>query len=204
MRWVDVGAGVVLGVLGLGVARFVFVPPPEAVHHHANFAVFIDGERLDLSGDRYMQDVASCSSDPNGVLPEDRVHLHNNDMDVVHVHHAGATWGHLMANLGFGLGDGYLFTADGRRYFAGEEGRNITFIINGFQVPSVQNREIRSEDRLVVVVGPETPETVMSEYFPRVASSAAEFNETSDPAGCAGAHGPLSLRQRLKLAFWGA
>jgi hypothetical protein len=192
-----------LGVLGLGMARLAFVPPPAAVHHHANFAVFIDGERLDLSAGRYMQDVESCARDPGSVRPEDRVHLHDGVGDVVHVHHAGATWGHLMANLGLGLGDGYLVTDDGHRYFHGEDGRSLTFVVNGFQVPSVANREIRSRDRLVVVVGPEAPEQVLHTYFPQVAASAATYNETSDPAGCAGAHGPLSLVERLKIAFWG-
>lgn len=204
MRWGAVGLGMVLGVLLLAGARFVAVDPPAAVHHHANWAVFIDGERLDLSGDRYMEDIASCAQDPDAVRPRDRVHMHENDMDVVHVHHAGATWGHLMTNLGFGLGEDYLITDDGRRLFAGEDGRSFTFIINGFQVPSVHNRTIASEDRLVIAIGPESPDEVEERYFPRVADNAAEYNETSDPAGCAGAHGPLSLGERLALAFWGA
>ena len=201
MRWLTLGVGIVVGVLALASFRFAAVEPPEAVHHHANWAVFVDGERLDLSGDRYMEDVASCSADPNAVRPRDRVHMHDNNHDVVHVHHAGATWGHLMTNLGFGLGDDYLITDDGRRLFDGEDGRSMVFVVTGLVVAELANREIRSEDRVVISIGPEEPGTVVSEQLPLVASNAAEYNEKSDPAGCAGAHGALSLADRIRLAF---
>ena len=49
-------AGTLIGILVLGTARFALAPPEHPVHYHANFAVFIAGERLDLSGDRYMED----------------------------------------------------------------------------------------------------------------------------------------------------
>ena len=62
MRWAFLVVGLILGVLSLGMARFAFVAPPPAVHHHANFAVFVDGQRLDLSGDRYMEDVTACAA----------------------------------------------------------------------------------------------------------------------------------------------
>ena len=35
--------GIALGVFGLGAARFLGVPPPEAPHFHANWAIYIDG-----------------------------------------------------------------------------------------------------------------------------------------------------------------
>lgn len=204
MRWTILLLGFAIGVLSLAAFRFATVQPPEAVHHHANFAVFIDGERLDLSGDRYMEDVASCAADPNAVRPEDRIHLHDNNHDVVHVHHAGATWGHLMANLGFSLGEDHLIADDGRRFFDGEEGRSMVQVLNGMPVPSAHNRAVRSGDRLVISVGTEDPDEVLGRLYPRVAANAAEYNQRADPAGCAGAHGPLTFSQRLRMAFLGA
>jgi len=203
MRAASLAVGILLGLLLLGGLRFAFVPPPQGVHYHANFAVFVDGDRVDLSADRFMEDVAACSADPDAVRPEDRVHLHGNDPDVVHVHHGGATWGHLFANLGMGLGEDYLILADGRRLFDGEEGRALAFVVNDLRVPDLHNRPIRSEDRVLVSVGPEPAEGTLERQFSEVASDAAEFNTTSDPAGCAGAHRELTLGQRLKHAFWG-
>ena len=203
MRWVMLIVGIMLGVLLLGAARFLFVPPPQGVHYHANFAVFVDGERLDLSGDRFMEDVAACAADPDAVRPEDRVHLHDNNPDVVHVHHGGATWGHLFANLGLGLGEDYLVLPDGRRLFDGEDGRTMELFVDGRQLPEIHNRAVAPRDRALVSIGPETPDEVLERQFPQVASNAAEYDETSDPAGCAGAHRELTLRQRLEHAFWG-
>src|SRR5690606_21078754 len=119
-------------------ARFAAQEPQHPhVHYHANWAVVVDGERLDLSGDRYMEDVFQCSADPSAQRPEDRVHMHENNQDIVHVHAAGVTWGHFLANLGFGVGDDYLET-DGGRYATGEGG-SLKFILNGQPVRSIRN-----------------------------------------------------------------
>ena len=67
--------GTVIGAVGLALLRFLFVPLPEPVHYHANFAMFIDGARVDLTGDTYMEDVAACKVDPSKIFPEERTHL---------------------------------------------------------------------------------------------------------------------------------
>jgi hypothetical protein len=203
MRWAFLLLGVLLGVLLLGAARFTFLHPAEGVHHHANFAIFVDGQRLDLSDMRYMEDVAACASDPAGMRPQDRVHLHNGEQDVVHVHQVAATWGDLFANLGLGLGDNFLILDDGRRFFEGEEGRTIKFFLNGQQVVEMANRPVRSEDRVLISVGPETPDQALESQFGQVASSAGEYNAKMDPATCAGARREVRLRERIRDAFGG-
>lgn len=194
------GLGAVAGVLGFGLVRLALLAPEPVVHHHANWAVFVDGARLDLSGERYMEDVASCKADPTAVYPEDRVHMHNGNADVVHVHDSGATWGHLLANLGFGIGDDYLFTDRGARYAAGG-GKSLKFVLNGRVVPSIRNEVVNSEDRLLISFGAEPAEEAARSQFPRVASSAGEYNHKPDPAGCSGA-GHETFGDRLRRAFW--
>jgi len=204
MRWANLLLGVVLGVLLLGAVRFALVPPAEPVHHHANFAVFVDGERLDLSADRFMEDVASCSPDPLAVRPRERIHLHNNDPDVVHVHHGGATWGHLFTNLGMGLGGDYLILADGRRLFAGDDGRTLKFFVNGRQVSELHNDAVRSADRMLVSFGSEPAEAILASQFDQVAANAEGYNLVADPAGCASGHGEHGFMERLRHAFLGS
>lgn len=189
-----------LGALVLGGARFALAPLSHATHYHANWAVVIDGERLDLSGDAFMEEVSACRASDEGILPEQRIHMHENEQDVVHVHHEGATWGALMANLGMALGDDHLFLADGRRFEAGDSTR-LVFVVNGFEVPSVHNRVVESGDRLLISVTSDPGAAIESE-FPQVASNALEYNERMDPASCAG-HGELGFLERLRLAFWG-
>ena len=191
--------GVVVGVLSLGMARFVAMPEAHGVHYHANWAVFTDGERLDLTADRYMEDVASCSVDPTRQRPEDRVHMHEANHDVVHVHASGVTWGHLLANLHFGIGDDYLVTHDAR-YTSGD-GRTLKFILNGQAIRSIANRPIEDEDRLLISVGAESEAEVVASQFPQVASSAGTFNTMPDPASCSGQHAHTT-GEKLRGAFW--
>ncbi len=194
--------GIALGVLGLGVARFLWVPPPEATHFHANWAIFVDGERLDLSDQRYMEEISSCYSVDGDVTPQSRVHMHEGNHDVVHVHHRGVTWGHLAGNLGIGLGEGYLILNDGTRIFDGEQGR-FTYILNGRALTSAHNELIASEDRLLISYGSESVDEVGLGRFSQVATTAGEYNTREDPATCSGSDEPLGVWDRLKLAFWG-
>lgn len=205
---VAIGLGMVLGVLAVGLVRLAWLPPEPTTHYHANVAVFVDGARLDLSAERYMEDVARCKADPTRVAPEERVHLHNRNPDVVHVHDGGATWGHLLANLGFGFGDTYLVTDRGERYFTAPPGappvgarRALKFVLNGAPVASAANVAIRSADRLLISYGPETPAEVTRTQFPRVAATGAAFNRLADPAGCGGAT-TASVWERVRRAFW--
>ena len=192
--------GVVVGVVALGLLRLAFAEPEPVTHYHANWALFVDGQRLDLAEERYMEDVVRCKADPTRVDPEDRVHLHNLNADVVHVHDGGATWGHLLANLGFAVGDDYLFTDTGARLFGTPE-RPLKFILNGQEVPSIRNLVIENRDRLLISYGTETAEVVARTQFPRVASTAAEHNTRPDPAGCSGP-AEEGLGERLRRAFW--
>ncbi len=194
--------GFILGVVGLGGARYFFVPPEEAVHHHANWAMFVNGARVDLSGDVYMEDVAVCYAAGGDVTPASRVHMHEGSQDVVHVHHGGTTWGHLLANLEFGSGKGYLATDSGDIYRNGEEG-TLKFVLNGRGISAAHNEVIRSEDRLLISFGTESLDEIIAGQFSRVSNTAGEFNLMQDPATCSGGHQPLGLADRLKAAFWG-
>ncbi len=194
------GAGILVGVLALGFVRLAGMPAHEDVHYHANWAIWIHGERVDLTHDRYMEDVAACQVDPQLVTAEARVHMHENNHDVVHVHHAGATWAHLLQNLGWGIGPGWIMTDRGE-LLREEDGYRISFILNGMDVPPAHDRVIRPGDRLLLSFGTEGVDELVRERFPQVASDAPSFDEGYDPGGCGG-HAPESRWDRLRRAFW--
>ena len=198
--------GVVLGIVGIGALRFALLPelPYRAgPHYHANFAVFLDGERLDLSAMHYMEDVVTCKASPDVVLPRERAHMHERIHDVVHVHHQATTWGHFFANIRFALGDDFLITDEGGRYFADDD-RSMKFVLDGQQVASVFNRVIESEERLVISFGAESVEDVLERQFPDVPSTATIFNQYHRDAGGCSAQGPVeeTLGQKVRRAFW--
>ena len=194
-----VGVGVVLGIVLWGLLRLVLAPCPAAPHYHANWALIVDGQQLDLSPERYMQAVAGCAA-TDVVDPAGRVHLHNNEGAVVHVHDAGVAWGHLFTNVGFSVGGDHLILDDSRRFLADGD-RTLKFILNGFAVSEIGRFPLRAGDRLLISYGPETLEDVLRYQFPRVASNAASYDEREDPAGCAGAV-DVGFRERLLGAFW--
>lgn len=194
--------GLALGVFGLGAARFLGVPPPEATHFHANWAIYVDGERMDLSERRYMEEISSCYAVDGEMTPQSRVHMHEGNHDVVHIHHLGVTWGHLAGNLGIGFGEGYLILDDGTRIFDGEDGR-FTYILNGRALTSAHNELVASEDRLLISYGSESLDELAEVRFGQVATTAGEYNTRDDPPTCSGSMEPLGVWDRLKFAFWG-
>lgn len=200
MKVVYVALGILLGLGGLIAFRLAFAHPEEPTHYHANFALFVDGERVDLSGDEYMEDVATCALGET-VLPRSRAHLHNNDPDVAHVHHQGVTWGHLLANLGIGVGQTYIADKSGAVLTEGD-GRTLKFVLNGRPQFAVHNELIRPGDRVLVSYGREREAEVLRDQFPHVADNAGEFDTRDDPAGCAGAH-RMSIWDRIRYAFAG-
>ena len=197
VRWIAVGA--VIGVVTLGLVRFVAAPGPQSTHYHANWRLIIDGEPLDLSADRYMEDVVACTVSDD-MTPAQRVHMHNGEDDVVHVHHTGVAWGHLLTNLGFAAGPDYLILDDGRR-FLGQDGRAVTYVKNGFVINDIGAEPIRPGDRLLISYGLESEAQVLAEQFPRVPDGAAAYDTMHDPAGCAGA-AEVTFPERLRRAFW--
>jgi hypothetical protein len=192
-------AGVLIGIVLIGAVRYAAQEPVRGVHYHADWAIFIDGARLDLTGARYMEDVFQCMADPSQQNPEGRVHMHEGNHDVVHVHAAGVTWGHLLANLGFDIGDDYLYTDSIRLESGGE--KSLKFVLNGSPVPTIKNLAIGDHDRLVISYGSETVEKVVETQFPAVGSDAMRYNEMPDPASCSGAL-EESQGERIRRAFW--
>lgn len=195
-----VAGGALLGAAALVAARLAALPAPSVVHHHANWALVLDGERVDLTSARYMEDVAACRADAALVAPDERVHMHDNDHDAVHVHASGVTWGHFLANIGYALNATHLVT-DAGRVVADSAGHTLKFVVNGAPVRSLHDRPIRSEDRVLVSWGPESVDEVVRTQFPRVASTAARLNTLPDPATCSGAAAE-SFGDRLRRAAW--
>src|ERR1700752_157532 len=62
------------GVLWCGAMRYFLVHEHE-VHYHANFAVYINGQREEFKEFFYFEEIAACS-DAYADNPKGRVHMH--------------------------------------------------------------------------------------------------------------------------------
>lgn len=152
-----------------------FAPP----HFHANFALYIDGERMDFSGDEFMEDVAGCGlSDTQ--FPKDRAHLHENNPDTIHIHAAWVSWGHFFANNDILFNDSFISLPNGD-ILQEDETRKLSFLLNWEITSNVYNELIKSEDRLLISYWGAQD---ITELF--ISDNAGDFNHRYDPGSCSG------------------
>lgn len=187
--------GILLGALLTTAIRFALVKD-NAVHYHANFSLYINGQKDEFKSFTFYEEVASCDVH-SADNPKVRTHMHDNKPGLVHVHDDGVTWGNFFENLGYTLGNNLIKTNNGV-YITGDDGNKLTFILNGEQTDSIANKAIGNEDRLLINYGKDNDQTLQNRYKD-VPSTAHEANITKDPAACAGGH-ELTFWNRLKHA----
>ncbi len=186
--------GVILTFVVLGGLRFV-ITPNSAVHYHADMAVFINGQRERFAGPQYYQEVAACDESTS---PLGRVHLHDQNNHLVHVHGDVVTWGELFTNLGWSLSNSMLY--DGKVTYIDGQGGYLSFVLNGKSTRSLADEVIRDQDRLLVSFGPNDASTLNTQ-FSQVESDAKHADVTPDPAACQGPESH-SVWMRLREAFF--
>jgi len=188
--------GVFVGIFSLFAVRFI-VLKNTAVHYHANFGLYINGQRDEFKSFAFYEEIQSCSADEIND-PKTRAHLHNQNNHVIHVHARAATWGHLIDNLGYTLGDNVVKTDQGV-FVDGVDSKHLNLVLNGQKVKDLANRTINSEDVALISYGSET-ETELQQQYKAIPRDAGEFNRNPDPASCGGSK-PLSTKERLRKTF---
>ncbi len=184
-----------VGFLLLFAVHF-FRASSDAVHYHANFAVYINGERDEFDNFTFYEEVQACEP-TDGIRPESRVHMHDFVNHVVHVHTDGATWGHFFDNLGYTLGNNVLATTS--EIYVPDEQNELVFILNGERTRDIANVVINNEDVLLINYGDEADEIIMDRYE-SVPADADVYNHKDDPSACAGEH-ELTVADRFLQAL---
>jgi hypothetical protein len=185
--------GILLGILLIGLVRFV-ATPDHHTHYHANFAVFIHGQRQEFKGPQYYQEIAACSAHDS---PLGRTHMHDENNHVVHVHDDVVTWSDFFTNLGWSLGNSVLY--DGHAVYTDGLNGHLSFILNGKPTRSIANEIIGDQDRLLVSFGNDD-DAALKAQFSQVQSDAKQADESADPSTCQGPEATDSWT-RLREAF---
>lgn len=102
-----------VSVLTLTVVAIILVSPlaykyfasaasirnPEVDHYHFRTQLFVDGEKVDFSRDKYQTpyEKGVCSA----TIPEQPIHFHDNVDQMTHIHWRGITGGMLLKNYGW-------------------------------------------------------------------------------------------------------
>lgn len=84
-----------------------YAPNPDPNHTHADFAIYIEDEKLDFSLDQYMSGVSyseESHDEPKEYLHQ-YLHLHDNIGYVIHRHKPGYTVGDFLGSINFVMTD---------------------------------------------------------------------------------------------------
>lgn len=153
--------------------QVLLLPEPE-FHEHANFVLFLDGDKFDFSDSKYMS-VEPCIAQNKFELPHfsifntafahgengegdqegdlrDYIHLHNGIADTIHVHKEGMRYHDFFESLNMNLDDGY-FEDDEENVFEDSEGKEFKYFVNNEEVGSITEMEIREGDRVLITFG---------------------------------------------------
>ena len=103
-------AAFLLGSVFAFSLRFILVEK-QSVHYHANFALYVNGQRELFDDASFYEEVASCSI--TVANPKSLVHMHDNVSHVVHAHNDAATWGLFFQNISYSVSRTTLITDDG-------------------------------------------------------------------------------------------
>ena len=188
--------GILVGLVAVVVFRYIAFKDTD-VHYHANFALYINGERDPFKSFTFYEEVQACMTD-NKVDPKTRVHMHDQNSGLIHVHASGVTWAQFFNNLGYGLTDTMIQTDKGA-YMNGQDGKRLSFTLNGKPTGAIANRVIQSEDKLLINYGDDEP-SVLEQRFKTVPNDAHEANLKHDPGACSGGH-ELTTWQRMKKSM---
>ncbi len=156
-----------------------YIPP----HYHANFALYVNGLKVDLSADKYMEDVAGCSLTWK-VYPASRVHMHNNDDDSIHIHAAWVSWEHFFNNIAYNIGPDFIYSKESG-LIENNTNNSLQFVLNGKKVDFPLYNLINSEDTLLVYYWNKNDENLL-EAFGTINQDASEYNSKYDPGSCGG------------------
>ena len=115
------------------------------VHVHADFAVYINENKLDFSQTAYQSSV--------GHEKDEHVHLHDGDGKVVHRHAEGVTFARFLQSVGYTLTKDCL-TTDTNEQYCTDASSTLAFYVNGS--PADRTTYVpQEEDKILLIYGPE-------------------------------------------------
>lgn len=122
--------------------HFITPKNPDPDHIHADFAVWVDGQQSDYSGDAFM------STDTKELHPY--MHLHDHSGHVLHSHKPGLKIGEFFNSLpwkGSGYHGNVFHVADSP---VGDESYNVRLFVNGVVDPLGSDYVFHDGDHLLI------------------------------------------------------
>jgi hypothetical protein len=135
----------------------------QPVHWHADFAVFVRGERFDFNRPEFVS--------KEGEEKNPWVHIHEPRYTVVHSHREQTTWDEFLTSIGFKLTDTSLMLPSGET-LENTDSEQLKFYVNGVRIDSLMFQDILDLNQVLISYGPETDDEVLATQWPEVTDEA--------------------------------
>ena len=176
--------GVAIGLVGAYAGWKLFVQPKEIFetdshkseplfHEHVDLAIVLDGEKIDLSLDKY-QSTSYDYRDPD-------IHLHDGVGEVVHLHKPGVTLGEFFETLDMSVTTDCFTFDDGQEYCSNEE-QSMIVLVNGESISEPTAYGFQDLDQILVYYG-NTNEADPYELASQVTDDACIYSLTCPERG---------------------
>jgi hypothetical protein len=183
-QWMPIVAILSVAIVALAVVLFLNMgddDPEDAAatpgrvptHEHADFALFVRGQRFDFDKPEF-----TTSEDETPV--SDNVHIHEPRINVVHAHTTLTTWDEFWSSIGFALsdpsfpgvaGDNVCMTFPDGTKLCNTDTETWKFVANGVEVDGLANVTISDLSRVLFSYGPKD-EDVFATQWPDVSDEA--------------------------------
>ncbi len=145
---------------------------PDPNHTHADFAVFIEGDRIDFSQEKYM----STDTDPKHPY----THVHDGNGNVMHRHKPGVTVGEFFASLNITLTPD-CFTLDTGEQYCNDGEKRWTMFVNGEETPIDPAFAFQDIDQILLTYGSSDDEAAAQ--LKRLTDDACLYSQTCPERG---------------------
>ncbi len=112
----------------------------QSAHLHADFAIYINNKKIDLSQQKYQ-------------VRAQHVHVEDG-MEVIHIHAKGIRLGHFLSSIGFKLTGDCITTDTGN--FCTDGKSSLKFYVNGKRNNDFESYEIKDMDKILISYGNES------------------------------------------------
>ncbi len=161
--------------LFFGFARISSAGPavnPDPNHTHADFAVFVEGNRVDFSQEKYM----STDTEPRHPY----AHVHDGNGNVMHRHKPGITIGDFFSSLNISLAAD-CFTLDTGERFCNEGDKRWRMFVNEQEVPVNPTYVFQDLDQILLTYG--VSDTEYKQQLRKLSDDACRYSQTCPERG---------------------
>ncbi len=160
----------------------VVQPPSTTVHEHADIKVYLNGEKLDLSQDKYQtleKKYANGSIEKHA--NETVMHLHDGNPNIVHKHERTATLEEFFSAINITFSSSCFILDNGENYYTSDE-KTLKLFVNGKANSEYEKYSFRDDDSILITYGALTNKQI-TEELASLTDDACMYSETCPERG---------------------